>query len=158
MPDIVEIPGKTLVGIKMRMSVINNKTASLWGSFRPRLGEIKHSNITEFISLQEYDEKYFVKFDPAREFNKWALVEVPEITDVPKGMEVFHLPSGLYAVFHYKGLPGDPGIFQYIYGSWLPGSGYRLDNRPHFELLGPRYKNNSAESEEDLYIPIRSDG
>lgn len=141
--------------MKMRMSVVDNKTASLWGSFRPRLGEIMHRDKAEFISLQEYDKDYFIKFDPAREFNKWALVEVREIGFIPEGIEVFHLPAGSYAVFKYKGLPGDPGIFQYIYGSWLPGSAYQLDDRPHFELLGPKYKNNSPDSEEDLYIPVK---
>ena len=71
-------------------------------------------------------------------------------------MEKFTLEGGLYAVFDYKGLPGNPEIFQYIFTEWLPGSGYLLDNRPHFEVIGAKYKANSPESEEEIWIPIKN--
>jgi AraC family transcriptional regulator len=58
-------------------------------------------------------------------------------------------------VFHYKGLSTDTSIFQYIFGTYLPASEYELDQRPHFEILGDKYKNMDTESEEDIYIPIR---
>jgi AraC family transcriptional regulator len=48
----------------------------------------------------------------------------------------------------------DTAIFQYIYSTWLPASGYALDNRPHFELLGEKYKQGSPHSEEEIWIPI----
>jgi AraC family transcriptional regulator len=65
------------------------------------------------------------------------------------------LPSGLYAVFDYKGSSNDQSIFLYIFGSWLPNSGYNLDDRPHFEVLGNKYKNNDPTSEEEIWIPIK---
>lgn len=65
------------------------------------------------------------------------------------------MPSGLYVVFPYKGLNTDPRIFQYIYGTWLPASDFAIDDRPHFEILGAKYKNNDPDSEEDICIPIR---
>jgi AraC family transcriptional regulator len=46
-------------------------------------------------------------------------------------------------------------IFQYIFETWLPNSGYLLDNRPHFEILGAKYKNEDPDSEEELWIPIK---
>lgn len=46
-------------------------------------------------------------------------------------------------------------IFQYIFGTWLPASGYYLDNRPHFEILGHKYKNNDPDSEEEIWIPVK---
>jgi AraC family transcriptional regulator len=71
-------------------------------------------------------------------------------------MQSFLLPGGLYAVFHYKGLPSEGAkTFQYIFGTWLPGSEYALDNRPHFEVLGERYNNNSPDSEEEIWIPVK---
>ena len=70
-------------------------------------------------------------------------------------MESLTLPSGLYAVFHYKGLSSDPSIFQYIFATWLPQSDYILDDRPHFEVLGEKYKNDDPDSEEDIYIPVK---
>jgi AraC family transcriptional regulator len=62
---------------------------------------------------------------------------------------------GLYAVFNYKGSNMDHSIFEYIFRSWLPDSEYYLDNRPHFEVLGDKYKNNDPSSEEEIWIPIK---
>ncbi len=70
-------------------------------------------------------------------------------------METFCIPEGQYAVFHYKGSSADSSIFQYIFGEWLPKSGYELDDRPHFEILGAQYKNNDPESEEEIWIPVK---
>jgi AraC family transcriptional regulator len=70
-------------------------------------------------------------------------------------MELFTLKGGLYAVFDYKGPSDDKSIFQYIYSTWVPKSKYKLDNRPHFEVLGEKYKNNDPESEEEIWIPIQ---
>jgi AraC family transcriptional regulator len=65
------------------------------------------------------------------------------------------LTGGLYAVFDYKGLSTDNSIFQFIFGTWLPSSEYDLDDRPHFEVLGNKYKNNDPTSEEEIWIPIK---
>jgi AraC family transcriptional regulator len=70
-------------------------------------------------------------------------------------LEVFVLTGGLYAVFDYKGSNKDNTIFRYIYGEWLPNSEYILANRPHFEVLGDKYKNNDPFSEEEIWIPIK---
>jgi AraC family transcriptional regulator len=32
---------------------------------------------------------------------------------------------------------------------------YELDDRPHFEILGDKYKNNDPNSEEEIWIPIK---
>jgi AraC family transcriptional regulator len=98
---------------------------------------------------------HFADFKPTNEFERWATVEVADFDNVPNEMETFVLPSGLYAVFDYKGLSTDNSIFQYILGMWLPSSDYVLDNRPHFEVLGDKYKNNDPTSEEEIWIPIR---
>lgn len=70
-------------------------------------------------------------------------------------MESFVLDGGLYAVFPYKGFSTDNSIFLYIFGTWLPNSGYTLDNRPQFEVLGKKYRNNDSNSEEEIWIPIK---
>ena len=106
-------------------------------------------------SVQVYDSSYFNNFNPTNEFEKWAAVEITAFNTIPEGMESLTLPSGLYAVFHYKGLSSDPSIFQYIFGTWLPQSEYVLDDRPHFEVLGEKYKNDDPDSEEDIYIPVK---
>ena len=152
----IEFTGpKKLIGLSMNMSVQNNKTQLLWKSFMPRRNTIPNRINEDLISLQEYDELYFESFDPAREFVKWAAVEVSAQTESPNGLFEYHIPEGDYAVFHYKGMPGNPEIFQEIYGEWLPASEYKLDLRPHFEILGPNYVPGSPDSEEEIWIPIR---
>lgn len=154
-PRIETIPEKKLVGKRLTMSLINNRTVELWKLFMPVRNQIIHPKSTDLISLQCYPPTYFENFSPAAEFEKWAAVEVSDMARIPEGMEAFSIPKGLYAVFNYVGLSSDPRIFQYIFGTWLPGSEYLLDNRPHFEILGERYKNNHPDSEEEIWIPIR---
>ena len=62
----------------------------------------------------------------------------------------------VYAVFVHKGAAGSgPEIFRYIFGKWLPESGYLPDKRPHFEILGEKYKNEDPDSEEEIWIPVK---
>ncbi len=71
-------------------------------------------------------------------------------------METLVLPTGYYAVFDYKGLSADNSIYEYIFNNWLPNSGYSIDERPQFEVLGSNYRNNDSESEEEIWISIIS--
>jgi AraC family transcriptional regulator len=38
---------------------------------------------------------------------------------------------------------------------WLPDSGFELDNRPHFAVMGEKYKRDDDASEEEIWIPVR---
>lgn len=155
-PRIELIPERTLIGMKQSMSFADNKTASLWQGFMPRRKEVQALARPELYSMQVYPPGFsFAQFNPTLEFQKWAAVEVQNTDHIPAGMECFTLPSGLYAIFHYKGLNTNTEIFRYIFGTWLPASGYEMDTRPHFELLGAQYKNNDPDSEEDIYVPIK---
>lgn len=154
-PRIETINEKKLVGKRLSMNLINNKTAELWKSFMPRRKDITNNITSDLFSLQVYKANHFTNFSPSIEFEKWALVEVADFDEVPNDMETFVLVGGEYAVFDYKGLSTDSSIFQYIFGSWLPSSIYELDERPHFEVLGEKYKNADPNSEEEIWIPIR---
>lgn len=153
-PNIIKAPERMVIGAHMTMSMANNQTSTLWRTFMPRRMEVQAVS-DDLISMQIYPEGYFQNFSPTLEFTKWACKEVKGFDKIPYGMDFFTIPEGEYAVFHYKGLPGDPSIFQYIFTEWVPTSGYQLDNRPHFEVLGSKCKQGSPESEEDIWIPIR---
>jgi AraC family transcriptional regulator len=72
-------------------------------------------------------------------------------------METVVLKGGLYAVFQHKGGPATGfKTFSYIFGTWLPASDYVLDARPHFELLGEKYNGSEPDSEEEIWIPVKS--
>lgn len=154
-PRIETSNEKKLVGKRLTMSLSDNKTGELWKSFMPRRKEITNPLTNDFISMAIYKPTHFADFKPTNDFEKWATVEVTDFESVPNDMETITLTDGLYAVFDYKGLSSDSSIFQYIFSVWLPNSDYLLDDRPHFEVLGDKYKNADPNSEEEIWIPIR---
>jgi AraC family transcriptional regulator len=141
--------------MKRTISFANYKIAELWKSFMPKRKEIINAITTDLISMTVYKPSHFIDFKPTNEFEKWATVEVTNFDNIPDDLEVFILAGGLYAVFEYKGLSTDNSIYHFIFNSWLPTSGYALDDRPHFEILGEKYKNNDPASEELICIPIK---
>lgn len=153
---IVTIERKWIVGKKMEMSLVGNLTSVLWKSFIPQIPTIANRITNELISLSVYPSDYFQNFNPTRNYEKWAGVEVSKKAEIPEGMEGFEIVSGMYAEFVYQGLPSEGGpFFQNIFMNWLPNSKFQLDHRPHFEVMGEKYKNNDSDSEELVYIPIK---
>ncbi len=155
-PRIVLVPPKKLIGIRLRMSLQNNRTAELWRSFMPRRKEISGIVSTDLFHLQIFDTVFdYASFNPAVEYERWAAVEVNESSDVPAGMESYNFTGGWYAVFIHQGPPtAFRGTFDRIYKDWLPSSIYTVDKREHFELLGEKYKNGHPESEEEIWVPV----
>jgi AraC family transcriptional regulator len=156
-PEICLLTEKKLVGKQMTMSFSNNRTGELWRSFMPHRKEIGNSNEPDLFSVEIYPEGFFDLFTPEATFDKWAAVEVTEFGDEPTGMEALALPCGIYAVFIYKGRSSEAqSFYRYIFETWLPSSGYILDNRPHFARMGEKYRNNDPESEEEIWIPVNA--
>lgn len=155
-PRIETLDEHKLVCLRATMSLTKNTTRELWREFMKRRHEIRNCVGTDLYSIQIFDELYFKAFNPHSEFEKLAAAEVSNFNDVPPGMDTFTLPSGLYAVFLHKGAASTGAVtFNYIFSTWLPNSEYHLDNRPHFEMLGEKYKNDDPDSEEEIWIPIR---
>ncbi len=150
---------KKLVGLQRKMTFesIPQETVVLWKQFMPLRKHITNTVDANFYSLQVYDS--LLKIQEVKgtdEFTKWALVEVINFENVQNTMESFELDGGLYAVFLHKGLGSEfAKTMNYIFREWLPKSDYTLDHRPHFELLGAKYKNNDPSSEEEVWIPIK---
>lgn len=156
-PTIKTIPAKKLIGKRLAMTFAENKTFALWSSFMPERRHIANPVNDELVSMQVYPKDFdFEAFDPNAQFDKWAVAEVTDFDSIPDTMEPFELPGGLYAVFVHKGPASDgPKTFGYIFRIWLPTSGFILDTRPHFEILGDKYKNNAPDSEEEIWVPIQ---
>lgn len=146
---------KKLLGIKARMSFNNHNPAVLWQRFMPQKKAIKNQVDSVLYSLEVYPDGFFESFDRKNEFDKWAAVEVSDFFDVPEGMEQLVIPKGLYAVFLHKGTNTEAAkTYDYIFREWLPGSKYEVDNRPHFAVMGEKYKKDDSSSEEEIYIPV----
>lgn len=155
-PRIETLTERILIGQRTKMSYTNNQTPALWRSFMPRRKEILDTVGNELYAMQLYPSSFFAQFNPNAEFEKWAAVQVTHFDAIPAGMESFRLKGGLYAVFPFRGTMQEAAqAFQYIYSNWIPNSAYQLDDRPHFELLGEKYKNGDPASEEEFWIPIK---
>jgi AraC family transcriptional regulator len=155
-PRIEILPEKKFVGKRIKMSFSNNQTHELWKSFMPSRREIKNNIGSDLYSVEVYEPLYFKNFNPEKEFDKWAVVEVTDFETVPEDMETLISPRGLYAVFLHKGAASKgPETYQYIFGTWLPASDFLLDNRPHFAVMGEKYKNDDPDSEEEVWIPVK---
>ncbi|MGH1366878.1 MAG: GyrI-like domain-containing protein [Calditrichia bacterium] len=154
-PQIVTIEEKKLIGMSVSMSLVDNKTFQVFSTFMPRKKEILNAVNSDVLDMRVFPENYYTAFSPAAVFEKWAAVEVAGFDSVPDGMQTLTLPGGQYAVFHRIGLGTDNSIFEYIFTEWLPHSGFQLDNRPHFDVMGEKFKRNDPNSEEDICIPVK---
>ncbi len=153
---IETINEKRLVGKQLGMSVMNDQTGALWQSFIPLMGEIKHRVGDGFYSMQIYEHVFDLRtFDPNQAFIKWAAVEVSDYDTISEGTETYILKGGSYAVFNHVG-PASTFIksLQYIHGTWLPSSDYRVDQREHFELLPAGYNPMDEDAREEIWVPI----
>jgi AraC family transcriptional regulator len=156
-PRIENLIEKKIVGKRITTSFSVNKTTELWQSFMPNRKEIKNNIGSELYSIEVYPESHFANFSPANEFEKWAGIAVTDFLSVPHDMETIVIPNGLYAVFIHKG-PASNGneTYRYIFTDWLPKSEYTLENRPHFAVMGEKYKHEDPTSEEEIWIPIKN--
>ena len=161
LPRIEELKEKKLAGKRMLTSFTNNRTTQLWKSFMPRRKDIKDPVGPALYSVEVYPEGYFAGNHaagyPSAQFEKWAAMEIHRVSDCPQGMEILVLPNGLYAVFIHKG-PASNAVatYTYIFREWLPGAVYELDQRPHFAVMGEKYKHEDDASEEEIWIPVKS--
>jgi AraC family transcriptional regulator len=151
-PVILNFDGAVLCGASEAMSLQTFTPWTLWPRVMPRLAQIRNRTSQDLISLRNFNGIPVFGPQANPDFTYWGGVEVLETN---KGFEHLEIPAGTYAVFHYKGLSSDSTIWRYIYSQWLPNSEWELDERPHFERLGSKDKNDDPTSEEDIYIPIR---
>ena len=147
---------KKFIGMRRLMSFSENKTTQLWRNFMPRRNEIKNNIGTDLYSIEVFPPQFFDNFNSDAEFEKWAAIEVTDFNQISDGMETLTSPQGLYTVFVHRG-PASTGekTYRYIFETWLPNSQFLLDNRPHFAIMGEKYKKDDPDFEEELWIPVK---
>jgi len=154
---IVEINPTPLAGMKINTNLQKNEAVALWKKFKPRVKEITNKKNDRFYSIQDYDHFDPIRFTSETTFDRWAAVEIEKGDKLPKGMEPFEIPGGLYATFVHKGTVMDfSKALYYFFSQWLPNSDYVLENHPHFEVFDHRYLGpQNPDSIEDVFIPIK---
>lgn len=151
---IVDQPEVRLFGRSLAVSYSNYQVAPLWKSLRTDLAKAGANDQPAFYSVQEYPADMGPhKLTPQTTFTYWAA-----ITEKVEGVKMSELviPAGVYAVFKHKGTAATfAQTARAIYTQWIPQSGYQVDDRPHFEVLGEKYYGPlNPDSEEEVFIPI----
>ncbi|MCZ8198586.1 MAG: GyrI-like domain-containing protein [Flavobacterium sp.] len=153
-PALKTFPTTKFIGKNLSFTYADYRAFKLWSSFMPQRKDIQNIIGSELYNIQINPENF--DFQPNTTFTKWAAVDVSSFDFIPDGMETFEINEGLYAVFNYKGDQSNAAsFFNFIYTEWLPSSEYKLDNRPQFEILEEKYKNNDPNSEEEIWIPVK---
>ncbi|NNG02227.1 MAG: AraC family transcriptional regulator [Desulfobacteraceae bacterium] len=86
-----------------------------------------------------------------------ACVSVPELTRVSGEIGRMVIPEGEYALCRFHLLPSEyQAAWDWVFGSWLPQSGYVPDDRPCFERYPPGVENNSSDKcVVDICVPVK---
>jgi AraC family transcriptional regulator len=153
---IEQIPTRNFIGMNLRMSSAKDRSAELWRSFMPKRKQIKKAIGENVYSIQQFDQVPDFNIPVGEDlYTNWAVQEVEAGVTIPEGMTPFILQGGFYAIFLHRGTPADfPVTARYIFQTWLPASGYKVENRPFFQILTPAYNPGNPASEEEVYIPI----
>ncbi len=147
-PRIVSRPAFTVAGLVHRGTVDGEKIGALWGQFFARIGELQpliEPDVTYGV-MANYDET-------TGEFDYVAASKVPGDGKLPAGFVPVAFPECEWAVFTTT-MPELGQIYPYIYGTWLPQSGYQHAPAPEFELYGPAFDPANPACEFEIYIPV----
>jgi AraC family transcriptional regulator len=125
----------------------------LWDQFIPRMKEIKNATgkgVSYGVCYATPD------MCQEGEVSYMASLPVTKAEDVPDGMVARKVDGGNFAVITHKGaISKISDTIDFVYNSWLPKSGYEVDDRADLELYDNRFMGEDDASEFDLLIPIK---
>lgn len=98
----------------------------------------------------------YTNWDFAENFDVLIGHQVASLSSVPEGLVSHEIAPQKYMVFTVVGNTNDDilNAWKYIYGTWMPETGYERGFAEDFDLFDDRFQNpNRPESE--IYIPIQ---
>ena len=144
-PVIVAQPALRLVGLRIRTQPMSPEIPALWPRFVPRIGE---------IAAVEPGVTFGAMQDAGGGLLYLAGVHVDDGATVPAGMTALAMPAGDVAVFEFPF--ADIGqAYPFIFGTWLPDSGYEQDARPLLERYGTDFHPDQPASPMQVRVPVR---
>ena len=144
-PLIVAQPALRLVGLRIRTKPMSPEIPALWPRFVQRIGE---------IAAVEPGVTFGAMQDAGGDLLYLAGVQVDDGAAVPAGMTALAMPAGDVAVFEFPF--SDIGqAYPFIFGTWLPGSGYEQDARPLLERYGAEFHPDQPASPMQVRVPVR---
>ncbi len=152
-PKIVKRPAFKVIGVSIR----TNGKMGPGGEIPAFWCTVMSQGTLERIPNRIGNACYGMCFDCNEdgEFTYMIAQEVTPDTDVPEGLTGRTIPETTYAVFTAKGVvqKSIPETFTFIYGVWLPQSGYECAGTEDFEYYDERFTDDEK-AEVDIYVPI----
>jgi AraC family transcriptional regulator len=139
-PQIIFREEINLVGLKIDITSPFSSKSSYCDDLYPTWMELlrRQSEISNKIT----DTFYGLTVSPSGDFtekvvNYIAAIPVKKMTEAPKGMVYMSLPEQMVAVFDISTVESDTvnKTIDYIYGYWLPNSGYERGVGNDYELF-----------------------
>jgi len=145
-PSIVAQPALRLAGLQILTKPMSPEIPALWLRFAPRMPEITspaEPGVT--IGAMQHAGENLVYL---------AGIELAPGAAPPADMSQVAVPAGDYAVFEFPF--GDIGkAYPFIFGTWLPASGYEQDARPLLERYGTDFCPDHPASPMQVRVPVR---
>lgn len=158
-PQIIEMPETTFVGMTTeidspfaRETEFDRRVPNLWLEFNRRRAEISRRETGKGFGLAVE----FREVDGIETLTYLASARVTGPVEVPTGMRAVSIPAGTYASFETRGaVESSHATYDYIFGVWLPGSGYHRAGAGHeIEIFDKRFSLEGAEALSTFFVPI----
>jgi AraC family transcriptional regulator len=121
----------------------------LWEQFIPHIGNVPG---------QKGEVTYGICCNPDGKggFEYIAGVEISKLDDLPDKYRWVEVQPQHYAVFEHKGsLDALPQMFQYIWKTWLPQSGYQAADAPEFERYSEDFNPKLNTGVLEIWLPLK---
>lgn len=113
--------------------------------------------------LNQPDTKYIIVYhdDPniteEAKLRTSVSITVPENTDVGGEIGKMTIPAGKYALTRFELSSSEyEAAWNWVYGTWLPASGYVPDDRPCFEMYPPAKEVSCKDKMTvDICVPVK---
>ena len=134
-PEILQLTEEIkIAGLRDITSISQNRIPQLWDQFLRFHGDLYELSKTAYSICETRQTVYTADGDVT--FSVMVGSPVPDFSNLPEALAQTTLRPGKYAVFTHRGsLDKLLQTYQYIYGTWLPSSGQRLDDREDFEAV-----------------------
>ena len=161
-PEIIELPALHLLGLTARFIGPKSPDANNQQIIPPLFQQFfsRKSELPPALDGYTYGactclpEKMRSRED---ELVYHVSISVAPAGQTPPGMRVWKLPALTYAAFQHRGPVARIGeTFNYIYGTWLPRSDYKLAPAASLERYDDRFGDGGANSEMDILVPLKA--
>ena len=153
-PEFKSLPAFFVVGSRGNFEPGATEAISQhWEAFERRIGDIPNRVGSATYGMCCAPES---STDGNQGFAYVAGVQTDTLDAVPTGLVGLEVPARDYAVFTYAGGIGPtlPRTLQYIFGEWLPESGFEAES-PDFEYYDDEFDPATGTGTFYIYVPVR---